>query len=215
MPCPLGHRLVWTSFTDKPLKCDRDGCGAVIPRGESHPRCNECDFDECPMCAQFETPQQVRGGRKTCNSTSTAASDDPRSRPETDAQRADRLEAQVQRLRRQLNKQAHSGVRASGSRVTSGDGSMDDEQGGAFLILRLVHPRPPLPRARAPLEGSRRCPSKPWASLGHSRAGGACPNTCTRQLRISYKSICCWKPKTGFWKPDSGFQQQIPFEFRV
>ena len=58
MSCPKGHVLRWTACDHTHLGCDRLGCGAPIRRGELHPSCLECDYDECPRCAQGD------GGRR-------------------------------------------------------------------------------------------------------------------------------------------------------
>ena len=111
--CPLGHELISTCYASFSLKCDHEGCGRTIRRGESHLRCEVCDYDLCNIAHDLATPvRQTRGGTP-CSSTSEQALPAPTPPPPTLEERFALLEAENAKLRTQLKSARASGPRSS------------------------------------------------------------------------------------------------------
>ena len=111
--CPLGHELISTCYASFSLKCDHEGCGRTIRRGESHLRCEVCDYDLCNIAHNLATPvRQTRGGTP-CSSTSEQAFLAPTPPPPTLEERFALLEAENAKLRTQLKSARASGPRSS------------------------------------------------------------------------------------------------------
>ena len=111
--CPGGHALVRFSFTAAPLTCDFPGCGRRIRRGETHDRCEECDYDLCNKLHEIDTPARQNRGDQSCNSASIPAQQVQRTpEPLTPQEQIARLEEKVAGLQSTLRS-----IRASGPRM--------------------------------------------------------------------------------------------------
>ena len=115
--CPAGHVLEKRSHTKKKLGCDLPGCGQWIKRGETHDRCDECDFDVCNSMHQLPAPGGQNNGDEPCNSPPIPPQEPATPPPPTPQERIAALEAEVAGLKTTLRS-----VRASGARATSTKG---------------------------------------------------------------------------------------------
>ena len=118
--CPGGHTLKPFSFSKVTLRCDYVGCGRAIQRGETHPRCDECDFDVCNNEHKMATPVRTRPGAASRNSDLESANDSPLPPPPTPAEHA-ALESEVALLKKQLHSARASGPRTSHSASPAGE----------------------------------------------------------------------------------------------